>query len=201
MLRARQRQLGLLMIAAALVVAIIAPGMGDAQVATPETDPAVADLVVRGEEMYNTTCIACHQPGGTGATAIDVNVGGIPALAGNPFVTLDDPAPMVQTILNGRAGMPSFRGFSDEEIAGVASYVRQAWQNEARPVDPALVSEIRAQFVVTALPDATPISTEFPGQSLAPAGAVATPAGDQASPEAAGGAAPGGITPIPTIGQ
>jgi cytochrome c6 len=199
MLRARQRQLGLLMLATALVVAIVAPGMGDAQVATPETDPAVADLVARGEEMYNRTCIACHQPGGTGAT--DVSVGGIPALAGNPFVTLEDPAPMVQTILNGRAGMPSFRGFSNEDIAGVASYVRQAWENEAGPVDPALVSEIRAQFVVTALPDATPISTEFPGQSLAPAGAVATPTGDQASPEAAGGADPGGITPIPTIGQ
>jgi hypothetical protein len=73
--------------------------------------------------------------------------------------------------------------------------------SQSVPAGSALVSEIRAQFVVTALPDATPISTEFPGQSLAPASAVATPTGDEASPEAAGGADPGGITPIPTIRQ
>ena len=201
MSRARQRQLGLLVLATALVLAIVAPGMGDAQVATPETDQVAADLVMRGEQIYNTTCIACHRSGGTGATAINVTVGGIPALAGDPFVTLEDPAPVVQTILNGRAGMPSFRALSDEDIAAVASYIRQAWQNEAGPVDPALVGEIRAQFVVTPLPNATPISTEFPGQSLATPGVMETPTGDGATPEAAGGSVPGGITPVPTIGQ
>jgi mono/diheme cytochrome c family protein len=196
---ARQRQLGFLVLATALVLAIVAPGLGGAQVATPESDSAAADLIARGEEIYSTTCITCHRPAGEGVT--DVAVGGIPALAGNPFVTLEDPAPMAQTILNGRAGMPNFRSFSDEDIAAVASYVRQAWGNEAGPVDPALVGEIRAQFVVTPLPPATPISTEFPGQSLASPGALATPSGDEASPEAAGGATSGGITPIPTIGQ
>jgi mono/diheme cytochrome c family protein len=195
----RQRQLGLLVLASVLVLAIVAPGLGEAQVATPATDTGAADVVARGEELYNTTCITCHRPGGEGVT--DVTVGGIPALAGNPFITLEDPAPVVQTILNGRAGMPNFRSWPDEDIAAVASYIRQAWGNEAGPVDPALVAEIRAQFAVTPLPPATPISTEFPGQSLASPGAVSTPATDEASPEAAGGAAPAGITPIPTIGQ
>ena len=196
---ARQRQLGLLVLATALVLAIVAPGMGEAQVATPAIDQAAADLVASGEDLYNTTCIACHRPGGEGAT--DVTVGGIPALAGNPFVTLEDPAPVVQTILNGRAGMPNFRSLPDEDIAAVASYIRQAWQNEAGPVDPALVGEIRAQYVVTPMPDATPISTEFPRQSLATPGVMQTPGTDDASPQPAGGATSGGITPIPTIGQ
>lgn len=195
---ARQRQLGLLVVATALVLAIVAPGLGDAQMATPETEPA-SDLVRRGEALFNTTCVACHRSGGGGVT--DVTVGGIPALAGNPFVTLDNPAPVVQTILNGRAGMPSFRAWPDEDIAAVASYIRQAWQNEAGPVDPALVGEIRAQFVVTPLPDATPISTAFPGQSLATPAVMGTPAADDASSEATGGSVPGGITPVPTIGQ
>jgi len=202
MASARQRQLVLLVLGAAALLAIVAPGMGEAQDASPGPEPPeTAALVTRGEELYNTTCIACHQAGGAGVT--DVVIGGYPALAGNVFVTLEDPVPLLQVLITGRAGMPHFRGYADEDIASVATYIRQAFGNEAGPVDPALVAEIRAQYVVTPLPPATPIATEFPG-SLAPA-AAGTPAVDPASPDATaeveGGASSGGITPIPTIGQ
>lgn len=202
MSRSRQRHVVLLVLAATLLLAVVVPGLGEAQVATPNPGaPETADLVMRGEELYTMTCIACHQPGGVGVT--DVAVGGYPALAGNVFVTLDDPTPLVQVLITGRAGMPHFRGFADEDIAAVATYIRQAWGNEAGPVDPALVADIRAQYVVAPPPDATPIATELAG-SLAPASA-ASPAVDEAAPdasaEAEGGATSGGITPIPTIGQ
>jgi hypothetical protein len=81
--------------------------------------------------------------------------------------------------------MPAFRGFSDEEIAAVVSYIRQAWGNQAGPVDPALVGEVRAEFDVPPPPPATPIATEPPG-------AVGTPGAD---------ATPGEAEAVPTLGQ
>lgn len=194
----RQRLVAFLLIVFAGALMIAIPRLGDAQEATPSAvSPEASALITRGDEIYHTICLACHQPEGQGVT--DVTVGGIPALAGNPFVTIDDPRPVVQTVLNGRAGMPSFRGFSDEEIAGVVSYIRQAWGNQAAPVDPAIVTEVRAQFTVPPPPDATPIATELAG-SLAPPDDGTTPEAD-GSPEVPGGAQSGGITPVPTVGQ
>lgn len=197
----RQRKVGLLAIAAAVVLPIAAPGLGGAQEAAPTTEPAdPAGLIARGEEIYATVCLACHQAGGVGVT--DVAVGGYPALAGDPFVTIADPRPVVQTILTGRAGMPAFRGYSDEEIAGVTSYIRQAWGNQAAAVDPVLVAEVREQFTVPAAPDATPIATPLAGSLGTPA-APGTPDAGAAPVETGvpGGAEPAGVTPIPTVGQ
>lgn len=197
----RQRQAVLLAIAAGLTLASVAPGMGGAQETAPPAGAAdPASLIARGEEIYGTVCLACHQAGGVGVT--DVAVGGYPALAGDPFVTLADPQPVVQTLLTGRAGMPAFRGYSDEEIAGVASYIRQAWGNQAAPVDPALVAEVRAQFTLPAAPDATPIATPYAG-SLGTPVAAGTPDAGAAPVETGvpGGAEPAGVTPVPTVGQ
>jgi mono/diheme cytochrome c family protein len=51
--------------------------------------------------------------------------------------------PVSHTILNGRAGMPSFGGLSDEQIALIVSYVRQAWENDAHPIDAGMVATVR----------------------------------------------------------
>jgi cytochrome c oxidase subunit 2 len=54
------------------------------------------DLVARGERIYASTCVACHQAQGQGTPAMKA-----PALAGNKFVTGAEQGP-IDTVLNGR---------------------------------------------------------------------------------------------------
>jgi cytochrome c6 len=138
--RTRATVMGIVML---LALGAAVPLLVSAQDATPgaspvaETDPVLA----RGEEIFNTVCIACHQPDGRGIEGIYL------PLAGNPLVTLDDPTYLITTILNGRGGMPRFDStYSDEDIAAIATWVRQAWDNDAAPVTADQVAEIRAQY-------------------------------------------------------
>jgi mono/diheme cytochrome c family protein len=150
---------------AILVAGLAAPLFVFAQ-ATPEPDaPDEAALIERGEEIYAGVCIACHQAEGAGIEGI------YPALAGNPLVTLEDPKVVVETVLYGRGGMPRFGDiYSDEDIAAVVSYIRNAWGNQAPPVMPDQAAEIRAAF--EASPEATPQS---PSTGQEPDEAGATP--------------------------
>jgi mono/diheme cytochrome c family protein len=142
-------------------------GIGFAQDARPalQASPAAGnDLIAQGEQIFNSVCLACHQPGGTGIAGI------YPQLAGNPLVTVDDPTYVVTVLLNGRGGMPRFDGsYTDEEIAAIATYIRGGLgDNRAGPVDPAFVADLRAQ--VTDLPQGSPTPE---GQE--PSGIAATP--------------------------
>jgi cytochrome c6 len=164
----RTRLVALASVLTLAIAAVLIPRLGFAQDATPVADDAAtAGLIVRGQEIYESICIACHRPEGMGAEGTE-GIAGIPALANNPFVALDDPRPVVQTVLTGRAGMPAFRGFSDEDIAAVVSYIRQDFGNQAGPVDPALVAEVRAAFTVDPPAPATPITTPGPGEGATP---------------------------------
>jgi hypothetical protein len=51
--------------------------------------------------------------------------------------------PVIHIVLRGRAGMPSFGGVDDDQIALIVSYVRQAWENDAHPVDAEMVATVR----------------------------------------------------------
>lgn len=87
-----------------------------------------------GQQIYTNNCAACHQADGQG-------LGGVyPALVGSALAT-GAPEGVVQILLNGRGGMPSFASdLSNEQIAAVISYVRTAWGNEAEPVTPEMVA-------------------------------------------------------------
>ncbi len=99
------------------------------QAAKAEAKPA------GGEEVFNNTCVACHQPDGRGKE------GQFPPLAGNPDLYLSRDFPAL-VVLNGIQGplevegrsfdnaMPSFGFLSDAEIAAVIGYVRNAWGND-----------------------------------------------------------------------
>ncbi len=127
-----QRRVGILAIVIALAFGVyLSHETGGARMTSLQeaATPEAASMVELGEALYNTTCIACHQPGGVGVD------GYYPMMAGNPFVTLENPGPAIQTVLQGRGGMPPFRSlYSDEEVAAVLTYVRQAWGNTAGPV-------------------------------------------------------------------
>lgn len=90
-----------------------------------------------GETAYLQNCSACHQASGAGIP------GAFPALAGNAFVQGSADA-LLRLLLNGRAGMPAFGGSLDNaSIALIASYVRNAWDNEAHLVDAEMVEVVR----------------------------------------------------------
>jgi mono/diheme cytochrome c family protein len=83
-----------------------------------------------GRDAYIISCARCHQQDGSGYSGI------YPALAGNPLVTLHDARPLIDAILEGPGSMPAFRHALDpEQIANIATYIRNSWGNEASPVD------------------------------------------------------------------
>src|ERR1700761_8150244 len=77
-----------------------------------------------GEAIFTHVCAGCHMPDAKGA----VGAGHYPALAQNPKLrTASYPVFMVT---NGRAGMPAFsRYLDDEQIANVINYVRTHFGN------------------------------------------------------------------------
>ena len=90
--------------------------------------------------LFNDNCSACHQTTGKGVK------GAFPALAGDPFVQ-GDPAPMMATVLAGRAGMPSFKDdLNDLELASVLTYVRTSWGNKGKPVSASDIAAARAKL-------------------------------------------------------
>jgi cytochrome c oxidase subunit 2 len=88
-----------------------------------------AELIARGEKVYQANCQACHQANGQGVQ------GAFPALAGSKVVaTTPD---QIQIMLGGKNAMPSWKGLSDVELAAVATYVKNSFGNSAGEVQPA----------------------------------------------------------------
>lgn len=102
--------------------------------ATP-APPAAA--MVRGALVYEQQCVQCHGDQGQGRPAA------FPALAGNRAVVLADPTNLLNVVLRGGYlpatagnprphGMPPFQHLlADEDVAAVATYVRNSWGNQA----------------------------------------------------------------------
>ncbi len=90
--------------------------------------PSADDLkaaMARGEKIYLNTCAACHQPAGLGLPPT------FPALKGSPIATGPLPA-HIDRVMNGKTGtaMVAFRDqYSDQDIADVITYERNAWGN------------------------------------------------------------------------
>ena len=98
----------------------------------------LADLVARGEKVYQANCQACHQANGKGA-------GPIKPLDGSAIVQ-NDPAAQIQILLNGAANgaMPAWRQLSDTEIAAVITYTKNSGSNQTgKLVQPAEIVAAR----------------------------------------------------------
>jgi mono/diheme cytochrome c family protein/glucose/arabinose dehydrogenase len=106
-----------------------------------------------GAEVYRREahCITCHQADGQGLPAAQ-----FPSVANSDWVS-GDPRRLIRIILHGLMGpievsgtkypgqvpMTAFKGLSDQEIAGVATYVRNAFGNKGTAVTPAQVAAER----------------------------------------------------------
>ena len=113
------------------VVPIVAAALAIAASAQAE-DSTLADPI----QIFTDNCAACHQPDGKGIE------GAFPALAGDKFV-IGPAAACIKVVLDGRAGMPSFRSLSDAEIAAALTHVRTSWGNRATPVAADQVAKLR----------------------------------------------------------
>lgn len=101
--------------------------------------PTLASAAPPPKSLYEDNCSACHQVTGKGIK------GAFPALTASPLVN-GPAAPLVTTVLNGRAGMPAFKDdLSDADLAGIITYVRASWGNKGTPVSAADVASIRAR--------------------------------------------------------
>jgi len=83
------------------------------------------ELVARGEKVYQTTCVACHQASGEGMPPT------FPALKGSPITTADIEAHL-DIVVNGKPGtsMAAFgKQLSEVDLAAVITYERNAWGN------------------------------------------------------------------------
>ncbi|TXL65598.1 cytochrome c oxidase subunit II [Zeimonas arvi] len=106
----------------------------------PNKEWSQADLVARGEKVYQANCVACHQANGKGVPPA------FPPLEGSKVV-LGPQDGQIGIVLNGKQGtaMASFKQLSDVELAAVLTYTRNAWGNKAEDgiVQPAEVKAAR----------------------------------------------------------
>jgi mono/diheme cytochrome c family protein len=143
----RRSALAALGVAAAAALALLrAPAAAEAR---PDDRARAAEQPRTGQQIYSTTCAACHQPNGEG------NGETYPPLAGSEWVTGSD-ARLARIILHGLTGevevagqtysgmMPPWKDvLKDEEIAAVATYIRTAWGNKGAAVTTASVAGVR----------------------------------------------------------
>jgi mono/diheme cytochrome c family protein len=108
------------------------------------TKPPSQDQMTEGEGIFQTSCAVCHRPG----------LGGFPQLPGNTLVQGHNPDTVLRVILSGSQSiglkntkmpysMPAFAPLSDDRIAAVATYIRNAWGNRAPAVTAAQVKALR----------------------------------------------------------
>jgi mono/diheme cytochrome c family protein len=120
--------------------------------ANPMTPLSAADQqrFEAGREVYRNICQACHQSDGQGLPRV------APSLVGSALALA--PAEVtVRVLLNGKEGrvglMPPIGStLTDDQIAGVLTYVRREWGQSGDPVDPATVQTVRAQTATRTRP-------------------------------------------------
>jgi mono/diheme cytochrome c family protein len=131
----------------------IAVYLKDLPAGAPEpvvTPPPAADMAT-GAAIYTHSCIACHEADGSGAPRI------YPPLPGNANLQSANASSILRIILDGAqtvttprapnpGSMPAYAAkLTDQEIADVATYIRNAWGNAAPTVTPGEVKKARRE--------------------------------------------------------
>jgi len=96
------------------------------------------ELMTRGQQVFSTVCFACHQANGQGLPNT------FPPLAGSDFLMADKDR-SIRIVLQGLKGEVTVNGnkfkgempkppLSDDQVAGVLTYVRNSFGNSGEPV-------------------------------------------------------------------
>lgn len=115
----------------------------------PALTEAEKALFEVGRAAYAATCAACHQPSGQGLQGV------APSLVGSPWVIKESSIP-ASIVLQGLSGVIEVHGekwnlampglgslYNDEQVAGILTYIRRQWGNEASAVSVAEVAAHR----------------------------------------------------------
>ncbi|RJS94916.1 cytochrome c [Salinisphaera sp. Q1T1-3] len=105
-----------------------------------------------GGRLYLDNCGACHFADGRGAKTV------FPVLDGNSLINADNPTGLIHVILAG-AQLPSTPGapeslmmpgfawrLNDQDVATLATFLRQAWGNKASKVTARQVADVRKKL-------------------------------------------------------
>lgn len=111
-----------------------------AAAAAAERSWSKEELIEHGKEIYNKTCVACHQANGKGVPGV------FPAIAGSKIATGPVDAHL-NIVMNGKPGtaMQAFASqLNDVDLAAVVSYERNAFGNNTGDVvQPSQVKALR----------------------------------------------------------
>jgi mono/diheme cytochrome c family protein len=103
-----------------------------------------------GARVYTTYCMHCHGVDGRGFAPM------LAPLAGNPNVLENDPSSLISVTLHGTHDlviqgvpapypMPQYKDvLNDRDIADVLTFIRQGWNNNAKPVSAEAVAKSRS---------------------------------------------------------
>ena len=101
----------------------------------------LAELMTRGEKVYNSTCAACHQVNGAGIPPA------FPALKDSP-IAMGPIEGHIDMVMNGKPGtaMQAYGGqLSEVDLAAVVTYERNAWGNDKGDmVEPLKIVDLKA---------------------------------------------------------
>jgi nitrite reductase (NO-forming) len=122
--------------------------------AEPVGEPAVA----MGKGTYDRICAACHQATGLGVP------GTFPPLAKSDYLASTAKAKLIDHVVHGLQGpitvlgqpydgqMPPLGFLTDDEIAGVLTYVRSSFGNSLSPVSSDEVARVRGETTTASIP-------------------------------------------------
>lgn len=108
-------------------------------------------ILARGKTLYTSNCIGCHFASGNGVAKA------FPRLKASAAVQAKYPETVLQVIIEGGKvittkqqplpyQMPAFgRRLSDQQIADLATYIRNTWGNHAGAVNAAQVAKVREE--------------------------------------------------------
>jgi mono/diheme cytochrome c family protein len=128
------------------------PGDASSRQNSPQMSPLAAaeGIMKAGAQTYADECSGCHGANGKGVSGL------FPSLSGTPVVQQNDAASVVHVILRGAtsagtnlaptaAAMPAFAWvMNDDQVAAVATYIRNSWGNAAPAVNAGDVAKERA---------------------------------------------------------
>jgi mono/diheme cytochrome c family protein len=128
-----------------------APSGGASEALSQPAKPDEKTMTVGGA-IYADECSGCHTSDGKGTSGL------FPALSASPVVQQRDPTTLLHVVLRGvrsastagaptAAAMPQFDWLlTDDQVAAVLTYIRNAWGNAARPVSAEEVRKARNAF-------------------------------------------------------
>jgi mono/diheme cytochrome c family protein len=113
--------------------------------ASKSPPPKVPSL---GAKVFSNFCVACHGGNGEGVPLL------APPFDGSEWLLMEDEV-LIKIVLEGLIGpikvagkdynlaMPPLLTLSNEEIAGVLTYIRQQWAPSAKPISADAVAKLR----------------------------------------------------------